>query len=380
MVGLGETYIPAFALAVGLGPAAAGLVATVPLVLGAALQMAGPAAARRTGSLRRFVVACSVLQALCFLPLAAGAILGGFPLVPLFAVVAVYWGAGYATGPAWTTWIETLVPSAVRARYFGRRGIVTNGALLLAIVAGGEVLEAAKGRGLVPGAFAVLFLGAGIGRIVSARFLHLHREVWVPRFEVLPLRAFLSRLRSSPAGRLLLGLSVLQAAVYVAWPFTAPYALDSLRFSYREYMVLVAVSYLSRMAAGPLLARAADRWGPRALLLATAAAMVPIHGLWILSPSLPWLVAVQALWGILLGALDLSTLMLYFGIIPREERVAVLAWFNLVVAAALAGGSLAGAFVLERLGGGREAYHALFLASTALRVAGVALLLRVPRS
>src|SRR5262245_4628815 len=42
MLGLGELYLGAYALAMGLGQVAAGLVSTVPLVGGAFLQLASP--------------------------------------------------------------------------------------------------------------------------------------------------------------------------------------------------------------------------------------------------------------------------------------------------------------------------------------------------
>src|SRR5690242_5667439 len=42
MVGLGETYFPAFALALGVGQTLAGLTATLPLLAGASLQLATP--------------------------------------------------------------------------------------------------------------------------------------------------------------------------------------------------------------------------------------------------------------------------------------------------------------------------------------------------
>src|SRR5579872_6923159 len=38
-VGIGETYFPAFVLALGMGEIASGLIASVPLLLGAFLQM-----------------------------------------------------------------------------------------------------------------------------------------------------------------------------------------------------------------------------------------------------------------------------------------------------------------------------------------------------
>src|ERR1700677_4597952 len=49
MVGLGETYLPAFVLALGLGDVAAGLITTVPLAAGAVLQLVSPAGVRWFG-------------------------------------------------------------------------------------------------------------------------------------------------------------------------------------------------------------------------------------------------------------------------------------------------------------------------------------------
>ena len=64
MIGLGESYVSAFALAVGTGEVVAGLLSTVPLLAGAVLQLIGPRAVARVGSLRRWVMACAALQAL----------------------------------------------------------------------------------------------------------------------------------------------------------------------------------------------------------------------------------------------------------------------------------------------------------------------------
>jgi hypothetical protein len=44
MVGLGETYLPAFVLAVGLGEVTAGLAASLPQLAGGIMQMISPCA------------------------------------------------------------------------------------------------------------------------------------------------------------------------------------------------------------------------------------------------------------------------------------------------------------------------------------------------
>src|SRR5688500_10896717 len=73
MVGIGETYFSAFALALGTGETFAGLIATLPMLAGASLQLATPWALQRFGSYRTWVVLCASLQAAALLamPIAA---------------------------------------------------------------------------------------------------------------------------------------------------------------------------------------------------------------------------------------------------------------------------------------------------------------------
>ncbi len=378
MVGMGEIYVPAFALAAGQGEVASGLVATVPFLLGAVLQLLGPWGARRTGSLRRWTTLLSAFQALVFLPLALGAAAGGLGTVALFSLATLYWAAGLATGPPWVTWIETLVPRRLRARYFGRRGILTNGALLAAIVAGGLLLEGAASAGWPMAGFALLFVLAGLGRGASAFFLAAHREPWKPECRPVGPREIAAGLRRTPAGRLIVGMVAMQAGLFVALPFFTPWVLGTLRFSYGRYTALVAALFLARMAVLPLLARVADARGPRFLLVAAGAGFVPVTLLWFATDAFLPLLLVQVFAGAVTAAWELATLMLFFDTMPREERLGVFTWFNLANAAALVAGSLAGGAILGGLGGGPGAYGAIFLASAGLRLLCLPLLLRVP--
>ena len=63
MIGMGETYFAAFALALGTGETFAGLVATMPMLVGASLQLATPWFLQRTRSYKRWVILCASLQA-----------------------------------------------------------------------------------------------------------------------------------------------------------------------------------------------------------------------------------------------------------------------------------------------------------------------------
>src|SRR5262249_50096042 len=63
MIGLGETYFVAFALAVGVSQTVAGLVATLPMLAGASLQLATPWFLQRVRSYKKWVVLFASLQA-----------------------------------------------------------------------------------------------------------------------------------------------------------------------------------------------------------------------------------------------------------------------------------------------------------------------------
>lgn len=144
MVGLGEAYVPAFALAVGLGEVVAGLVATVPMLAGAVLQLVTPLAVRKLGSYRRWVVICARLQALSFLPLIAGAASGELSLLWVGIATVGYWGFGMSTGPAWNAWVTSLVPAQARAGFFARRTRAAQAGLFVGLLLGGLALEAGR--------------------------------------------------------------------------------------------------------------------------------------------------------------------------------------------------------------------------------------------
>jgi MFS family permease len=380
MVGLGETYLPAFVLALGLGDVAAGLITTVPLAAGAVLQLVSPAGVRWFGSHQRWVVFCAALQAICFLPLSLGAALGHMSVLPVFLAATIYWGAGLGTGAAWNTWIETIVPSRVRAHYFSRRTRLSQIALLVGFVAGGAVLHGAAARGLVLPAFAVLFFLASMWRVASALFLARltepvplaqdHRHVTV--------REWLRRARHGVDGRLLTYLFAVQTVAQFAGPYFTPYMLGPLKLSYARYVALVAVAFAAKATALPLLGKFAHRRGAYRLLCLGGIGIVPVSGLWVFSSNYSYLVCVQLLAGVFWGAYELAMFLLFFEAIPRQERTSVLTTFNLGNSLATAAGSLLGGLVLYWGEKSPATYLTLFGLSSVARAVTLLALARVP--
>ncbi|MBK7406235.1 MAG: MFS transporter [Phycisphaerales bacterium] len=386
MVGCGEAYIGAFAVALGIGEILAGLIASVPLVVGGTLQLVTPWAVRMLGSLRRWVLLCAIVQALSFAPLAIGAWRGSMPAWLLYLVVSVYWTVNYAQGPAWNTWVTTLVPPRIRARYFAQRTRVTQVGTVIGLVGAGLALNSAKGEaGTVEAVavFALLFGVAGTARLIACRCLAGQREPEPipPDFRTVSPRQFLSRWRTGHDVRLIGYMLAVQVMVQISGPFFTPFMLVRLKLSYLEYMVLIATSYFARMVVLPSLGRLAHARGPRIVLLLGGIGLIPSAALWAVSGNFWYLMVIQFCTGAAWACYEIATFLLLFETIPAAERTSVLSLFNFGNTVAIVSGSCVGATLLHFLGDGTSSYHILFVVSSSMRLLTVPLLLllRVPK-
>lgn len=379
MVGVGEMAFPAFALALGLAPLWVGLVATVPMVIGALAQLPTVAWVRRIGSHRRYVVLCAAIQAASFVPLAVVACHGSVPGWVLYGLVSIYWAAGLATAPAWNTWVETLIPARARTRYFAWRNRYLYVVQIAGLVAAGLVLDAGARGGVVLVAFAGLFALAAVARAVSTGYLASQSEpIPIPAgMREVSTRELVARFRHAHDGRLIVYVLAMQVAYQVSLPFFLPYMLDALGWSYAEAMTAQGALVLSKFALLPAFGRFASRRGTAALLSLGGAALVPAGVLWFVSADFAWILGAQVLTGAAFAAFELASFLLYFETIEIRERTSVLTTFNLANALAILVGSLVGGAVLQTCGSGREAFLAVFAASTVLRVATLPLLGRV---
>jgi MFS family permease len=376
MVGFGETYLAAFVLALGQGELAAGLVSGIPMLAGAILQLVSPAAIRRLGSHRTWIVMCAFVQAASFGPLVYAAIVQTMPLPLVFLVASVYWASGMATGPAWNTWAGTLVPRPIRARYFARRSRVAHFAVLVGVAGGGMTLQVGASHGKPLTAFAILFLIAGVCRFISMGLLASQSEPQPPDDEhrVVPMREMLSRVRHGHDGRLLVFLLAMQTAVQISGPYFTPFMLGQMKMSYATYLLLIATSYSARIAVLPMLGGLVRRVGPMRVLQWAGTGIIPLSALWIISDSIWYLLAVQLLAGAIWAAYELASFLMLFEAIREEERTSVLTTFNLANAIATVGGSLLGGVLLASLGTNREAYFVLFGISGFARICTIPLM------
>ncbi len=389
-----------FALRIGTSEVLTGLLATVPMVIGALVQLISPWGVAWSGSHRRWTILTALVQAVAFVPLGIGAVRGELPAPVLFGAVALYWGAGFAAGASWTALVGVLVPRSIRATYFAHRTRLNHLGIFLGLAATGLTLHLAfagpRPAGSGPPrepmwAFVGIFAGAALCRVVSAWHLARYSEppagtLAAARPESVRPGEMLGRLRRSPARNLLTVMFALMVTAFIASPFYVPFMLKRLQLSYLEFMVLVGVVPLAKVAALPLLGRVAQRYGARRLMWIAVVGVAPPAGAWVVSDHFVWLVVIQAASGAAWAAYELATFLLLLESVPEDERTGVMTSWNLVNALGQTAGSFIGGSILSALAHAQDgagpptsAYFTVFVLSACLRLGCVALLGRLGR-
>jgi MFS family permease len=382
MVGIGEAYVPAFALALGLGEVAAGLIATLPMLTGGLLQLISPWAVRQLGSHRRWVVLCAVCQALSLLMMLGLALAVGIPPWFVFLPATLYWAAGQAAGPAWNAWVDRIVPVSIRPTFFARRTGISHTCVLVGIIAGGLILRVEPANSPAVSVFAVLFFVAAASRLLSAALLARQSE---PADESSYIdqsgssyRELFRRMRGGWGIQLIVYLLTVQVAVHLSAPFFTPFMLVQLKLSYTQYMVLLSCSFLGKILALPWAGRFARQVGAGRLLWVGGITIVPLSAMWLISNSIPYLICLQLVGGMAWAAFELAMLLLFFETIPREQRVTMLSVYNAGNATAIVIGATLGAALMHSFTDIRSAYLAVFGVSGVARLLALLLIPRHP--
>ncbi len=388
MVGVGETYLPAFALAVGMGEVVAGLISSIPMLIGGLLQVVSPWIVGRYVSEKRWVVSSSILQGCAFIPLILAAISGSMSTLALMMCTSMYWVGGLACGPTWNSWIDKLIPRPVRANYFAKRSRSAQIATASGYLGAGALLHMSQAGGWQAQAFAGLFFVAWISRSFSCSMLAIHKPPRQRAYDHLgvsstpPSDAKSTALVAVPFPRrvvsprdLILYLAMVQAVVQISGPYYAPYMLKHLDMSYIGFAVMIAAMFIAKILAVAAWGQFAKRSSAQWLLLAGGALIVPSSALWTLSTNYAWLISVQIFSGIGWAAYELGFFLMFFDSVPITRRVRMLTVYNLANTTAWCCGALAGGWLLYHLGPNEFGYKTLFMLSAVGRGLAFAFLL-----
>lgn len=382
MVGLTETYFGAFYLTAGMSNFAVGVLATVPYLLGSILQLLTPCGVEQLGSYRRWMVANATLQGTSLVALGTAAYFQATHFWMLFGLITIYWGAGLATAPVWNTWIETLIPPSIRAKFLAWRMRVCQICLLLGVTAAGCALRWSEFSQSQLSMFAALLLLGGVCRYLSAAMLNRKSELspWrslrnrpEPRTTMVPATQTpqpnpdeATSLKAIPY------FLMIQFAVFLSGPYFTPFMLRVMELSFLQFTILIVLGYLGRIAALRWAGNVSRYFGQATLLWIGGISIIPASGLWIFYESYWFLCILQFVFGMAWACYELALALVLIERIPNERRVQIISRYNLFNGVAMVSGSLLGGGIIQLYQGSSTGFMVIFVLSTLLRMVALA--------
>lgn len=371
MVGVGETYFPAFALKAGMSEVLAGFFAIVPMVIGSCIQLLTPKVVRRLPSIKTWVVGVVTFQAVTFVPLVYFSLYPTKNFFLLFMLTSLYWTTGFAVGPTWNFWMGYLVPETVSTQFFARRLRLSQMGILLGLMGGGMLLHWQREAQPQTTMFAILFCIAFLGRAASAWLLSQQdtKADWTFVGAKVSLRRTINNFISHKEYQRFFGfLFIFYITIFISSPFVAPYFLEKLKLDYRDYMLSLAGLFFGKIFVLPLSKPLIHRYGVKNIFFIGALGIAPLPALWSMSHELWFVVALQTVSGAFWALFEVSLSMIFFNQIRGHEKLPVLTLYNFFNSSAMVIGTLIGGWALGLQHEALQGYYWIFETGSALRV------------
>lgn len=347
MLGCGEHYLMAYAIAAGVSSFMVGLLVAVPLFAGALSQYIAVEFLDHPRSVKRTVVWCSLLQALSWIPILFVPWLDhSFVPLALLVTFSSYHFIGNFSLPIWNAWMGHIVPTGKLGDYFGLRNRLKAFFQLFAFVAGGLLLYYFEYQG----GFVIIFVIAMGHRFLSAYYQAQMHEVKLPRLAQEQDFNFIDFIKATPRSnfaKYVLLVSLVLFATNIASPFFTVYQLRDLGFTYLEYMVSLGVTFLFQFIAFQNWGRIADRFGNLRVVRITAYLVALLPLLWLFGTNFWYILVLQALSGIFWSGFHLGAINFLFDAVISEKRAQCVAYYNMIANAAILLGALLGGFSLN---------------------------------
>ena len=354
MMGVGETYLSAFAVFLKASTPQIGLLASLPPLLGSLAQIFSAGLGRLLGRRKPIILAGAGLQAFAWLPIALLPVLFPSSAVPLLITSVVFYQCGaHLAAPQWASLIGDLVPMKRRGRFFARRTGVVSLVTFLSLAVGGLILHASTAAGRTPVGFLVLFGIAMFARGVSTYHLaQMHDPTGhVAALQVPARESWWRQLGKSNFARFSVFYALMQFSVAIASPFFAVYMLRDLQFSYAQFMANTGMSVLVQFLTLSQWGRISDVFGNRRVLSVTGVMLPLMPLLWLVSSNFWYLLVAQMLSGLSWAGFTLGANNFLYDLIAPQKRVTYLAIHNMVASVGVFCGALLGGYLGIALAG-----------------------------
>ncbi|MEO0087229.1 MAG: MFS transporter [candidate division WOR-3 bacterium] len=350
-VGFTQSYITPFALLLKATNFQIGILNSLPQFISSFFQIPSADIVERLKSRVKIIANSVYFQGLFWLLISLLAFLNNSQfafLVFLILLISHNSFSAFAT-PIWQSLMSDTVEKDKYGRYFAYRGKVLGFITLIANFAAGFILFLLSQNKIL--GFFIIFLIAGISRIISGYFISLMTDFPI---KIVPEKrfsyySFIKRLPESNFVKFTLYVSLMNFATYIAAPFFAVYMLKDLKFSYATYTLVNTASTLASLLSLSFWGSYADRYG-NARILKVSGILIPlIPLLWLVSKNPIYIILINGFAGYAWAGFNLCALNFIFDAASPEVRTRCLGYFNFTNSIALFLGGILGGYLANKL-------------------------------
>jgi MFS family permease len=365
-IGVGETYFAAFGVFLGGTPLQIGALATLPPLIGALFQAAGMRLAEQIRSRRDMIVRAIKAQALLCIPLGAIPLVLGeswWAVSALILLVTLYHVTIGLIAPVWNSLVGDLVPPTSRGEFFGFRNKWMAMFTFAGVFAGGQFVHMCTQRGMTAVGFAVVFALAGVSRYLSGFiFARVPDEsLHVPHESRFTFWQFIVRARHSNFVKFVFFVSCMNFATAISGPYFAMYMFNDLKFSYQEYMLVVASVVVAQFAVMRSWGALSDQFGNRQIMKMCGLFVSVNPLLWLLSSNYWFVIFIQLYSGVFWAGFNLAAANFVFDAVSPAKRARCFAYQAIINGVLVCLGSSVGGYMATRLPAGASQPFAIFV-------------------
>jgi MFS family permease/DNA-directed RNA polymerase subunit RPC12/RpoP len=329
--GFAERFIEAFASFLQATPFQFTLLVSLPQFIGGISQLFTTPLMKFFKSRKSSVIALTLFQAAIWIPIFLLAFITYSWRVWIYILlVTIYFVVTLLQNPLWNSWLMDLIPIENRGRYISFRSKILDIVTFLSFIAGGFILNQARITGSsLEWAFASLFIVAIVSTLIGIRYLSKIHE---PKYTIFKpktsLKNFILGMRSNSQGLVVLYLGLMSFSVAISAAYYTPYVLQSLQFSYMQFVILFSSPFVIRMLFAKRIGRIIDRYGPKKVLRIVSFFIVITPLLWLVNDLFVWLLFAQIYSGFAFGAYEIAALSFFVNGTNSNNRISLFSYYN----------------------------------------------------
>ncbi len=352
MFGLVENYSVPFALYMGAGPLAVGILRSLPVFTASITQIFAEFFVYFFKSCKKVVFWSVFLQALSLAAASFCAFSQSKYSLWLFIFFSVMYACfgGLSSAP-WFTLMGEYLPADSRGRFFGFRNRLIGLSYFIFGVSASLLL---KKYGEKSWTFFLIFFLAAAARFVSSYYITKMYESF-KRFHIPATFSGLffplfERGKNRELSKIFYSIFILLFSTYLAAPYFSIYILKDLRFDYGRYIILSSIGQFLTWFLMKNWGLMLDRKGS-VKVLNYAFFFIPLVALlWLLSRNFYYLLAVEIFSGIAWGAYAAGSTAIVYEYIPAALRTRYNSFLIFLASFAQFSGSIIGGVLYEYFG------------------------------